>query len=364
MKNNISKKARVTGFVLLSLAAGMASAADLTSQEQLGQLLYFDTNLSDPNGQACVSCHTPVVGFVDPDSNLPVSEGVVLGMFGGRNTPSSGYAMFAPMLQQDLTGTWIGGQFWDGRATGNPALDPNSLGDPLADQALGPFTNPVEMHNPDRATVIADVAASAYAALFQKVTGIDPAAVVLTDPVAVDAAYEQVALAIGKFERTAGFAQFTSKYDAYLADCVAAVADPNVCPTGLNLDGTLNVEAQAIAAVHFTPRELEGMQLFMNLNNNNDGIPDPGEGAMCAACHVADWAVAPLAINVEPPKWMEKYVGKNTYPPVFTDFTFDNLGVPVNQEIAILKNVSAMPIDNGLGAIVGDPALNGAFKVM
>lgn len=358
MNNNSSTKIRFAGFVLSSLVAGIASAAALTDQEQLGQFLYFDTNLSEPDGQACVSCHHPSVGFVDPDSNLPVSEGVILGEFGGRNSPAAAYAMFAPMFQLDpVEGLWIGGQFWDGRATGAV------LGDPLADQALGPFLNPVEMANPDRATVIRDVAASAYAGLFEKVTKIDLAAINLADQVAVDAAYEQVALAIAAFERTAGFAPFTSKYDAYLADCVAVVADPNTCPTGNNLNGTPNAEAQAIAATHFTPRELEGMRLFMGVNDNN-GVLDPGEGAMCSACHVADWAVAPLAVAVDPPKWVEKYVGKNMYPPVFTDFTFDNLGVPVNPEIAILKNVAEMPIDNGLGAIVGDPALNGAFKVM
>ena len=33
---------------------------------------------------------------------------------------------------------FVGGNFWDGRATGE------RLGDPIAEQAQGPFVNPVE----------------------------------------------------------------------------------------------------------------------------------------------------------------------------------------------------------------------------
>ena len=44
----------------------------------------------------------------------------------------------------------IGGQFWDGRATGE------TLGDPLADQALGPFLNSVEMANGSKWEVVRD----------------------------------------------------------------------------------------------------------------------------------------------------------------------------------------------------------------
>ena len=151
--------------LLLAAYAGDVSAqTGLTPIEELGSFLYFDTNLSEPAGQACASCHEPAFGFVDPDSHLPVSEGVIPGLFGGRNSPMSAYAMYAPILDFDEgEGLWIGGQFWDGRATGDV------LDDPLADQALGPFVNPVEMNNPDKASVIADVAASSYAGLFEQV---------------------------------------------------------------------------------------------------------------------------------------------------------------------------------------------------
>jgi cytochrome c peroxidase len=234
-----------------------------------------------------------------------------------------------------VEGLWIGGQFWDSRATGD------ELGDPLADQALGPFLNPVEMANTSKAQVIADVAASHYAALFEQVWGTGS----LSD---VEAAYDQVALSIAAFERTELFGQFSSKYDHYLQACLAEGGQPNDCAMGIG-------KAAKKAGKIFTKEEWYGMQLFMGENDNN-GILDKGEGAMCAACHVAEFTADPG--NVHVPDWSPD----GFVPPVFTDFTYDNLGVPVNPEIADLAG--PQPIDLGLGPIVGDPEENGKFKVM
>lgn len=321
---------------LVLVGQGLAGP-ELTPVEELGQLLYFDENLSEPGGQSCASCHDPDFGFADPDRGLPVSEGVILGEFGGRNSPSSAYAMYAPILHFDGTeGLWIGGQFWDGRATGE------ELGDPLADQALGPFLNPVEMHNPDEATVIRDVAASDYAGLFEVVWG--PGS--LDD---VEAAYDQVALSIAAFERTSQFGKFNSKYDHYLESCLQAGGDMDDCAKGI---GDI---ATQVGEKLFTKKEWYGMQLFMG-ENDNDGTLEEGEGAMCAACHVADWTSAPE--NVIVPPWAPD----GMVPPLFTDFTFDNLGVPTNPRVAELTGNS--DVDLGLGPIVGESAENGKFKVM
>jgi cytochrome c peroxidase len=307
----------------------------LTPIERLGEFLYFDQNLSEPSGQSCASCHEPGFGFADPDRGLPVSEGVIPGLFGGRNSPSSAYAMYAPIRYFDGTeGLWIGGQFWDSRATGE------ELGDPLADQALGPFLNPVEMANPDKATVIRDVAASDYAGLFEEVWG--PGSL---DN--VDAAYDQVALSIAEFERTPLFAQFSSKYDHYLQACLAADGDPDDCAMGIG------EEAEKAGKI-FTKKEWYGMQLFMG-ENDNDGIMSKGEGAMCAACHVANFTSA--ADDVVVPSWAPAKM----VPPVFTDFTFDNLGVPKNTAYPLDPDA---PVDLGLGPVVLDSNENGKFKVM
>jgi cytochrome c peroxidase len=321
---------------VVSLAAVAATAqTSLTPIEELGEFLYFDVNLSSPPGQACASCHTPEVGFDDPDSHLPVSEGVIPGLFGGRNSPASAYAMYAPIFHFDEEeGLWIGGQFWDGRATGE------TLGDPLADQALGPFLNPVEMANASKAVVIASVQASAYADLFEQVWG--PGAFL-----DVESAYDQVALSIAAFERTWLFGRFTSQYDAYLEACLASGGEMNDCAQGVGRT------AKKVARQYFNREELRGFELFMGENDNN-GVLARGEGAMCSACHVAEWTADPG--NVVVPDWAPD----GWVPPVFTDFTFDNLGVPQNTEFPL----EGAAIDNGLGDIVGDPEENGKFKVM
>jgi cytochrome c peroxidase len=324
--------------VLLLFSQGLAKTA-LTQKEELGGFLYFDENLSQPSGQSCASCHDPDFGFVDPDSHLPVSEGVLPNRFGNRNSPSAAYAMYAPILYFDEgEGLWIGGQFWDGRATGIELLDP------LADQALGPFLNPVEMNNKHKNRVVKDVASSDYAALFEEVWG--PGSF---DN--VDEAYDNVALSIAAFERTELFAPFSSKYDYYLQACLAKGGDEDDCAKGIGN------KASKAGKKFFTGEEWYGLQLFMG-ENNNDGILEKGEGAMCSACHVADWTeIADYGLPVQVPFWAPAEM----VPPVFTDFTFDNLGVPKNTEYPLDPNA---PVDLGLGPIVEDELDNGKFKVM
>jgi cytochrome c peroxidase len=196
----------VFGAVFVLLGAGLwisvgtisAQSSLLTPIEELGKLLFFDVNLSEPAGQSCASCHDPAAGFADPDQGLPVSEGVILGRFGNRNSPSAAYAVFTPEFDLQKT---EGGQFWDGRAAN------------LTEQAKGPFLNPVEMNNPDRQTVIDKIAASSYAPLFEQVFG--PNA--FSD---VDTAYHNMATAIAAYEGTSEVNPFTSKFDAYQAGLV------------------------------------------------------------------------------------------------------------------------------------------------
>jgi cytochrome c peroxidase len=242
--------------------------------------------------------------------------------------------MYVPVRYIDEEGLYVGGQFWDSRATGEV------LGDPLADQALGPFLNPVEMANQNKVQVVNAIANSDYADLFEEVWGEGS----LDD---VEDAYDNVALSIAAFERTELFGRFSSKYDAYLQACLDMGGDPDGCAIGIG------PKAKKAGKAIFNDQEWRGLQLFMG-ENNNDGILDKNEGAMCAACHVADWT--PALANVVVPRWAPE----GMVPPVFTDFTYDNLGVPKNTEYP-LENA---PDDLGLGPIVGDDAENGKFKVM
>jgi cytochrome c peroxidase len=131
--------------------------------------------------------------------------------------------------------------------------------------------NPVEMNNPDKDHVIADIAASAYADLFEQVWGLGS----LDD---VEVAYDQMALSIAAFERTQLFGQFSSQYDAYLAACLGEGIDMDDCALGIGK------EARKVGKKYFSKEEWRGMELFMG-ENDNDGILESGEGAMCAAGH-------------------------------------------------------------------------------
>ncbi|MCJ7662584.1 MAG: hypothetical protein MUO67_25850, partial [Anaerolineales bacterium] len=142
-------------------------------------------------------------------------------------------------------------------------------------------------------------------------------------------------------------APFSSKYDAYLQACLAAGGGMDDCAQGIGK------VASEVGNKVFSKKEWYGMQLFMGENNNN-GILEAGEGAMCAACHVADWTDDPG--NVIVPAWSLD----GSIPPMFTDFTFDNLGVPKSDHPLLAGN----PVDLGLGAVVGEQEENGKFKVM
>lgn len=252
-----------SAFMLGSVS--IAGAEELTPIEQLGKSLFFDQNLSTPPGQSCAACHAPETGFTGPISlineSTVVYPGAVHARFGNRKPPTAAYGGDSPVLyfdDADEDELWIGGMFWDGRATGW------TLGDPLAEQALGPFLNNLEQNMPHAKQVIGRVAKSDYAPLFEAVYGLGS----LNNKNDLETTYERIGRAIAAYERSAEVNPFTSKYDYYLKG------------------GTLTVQ------------EANGLALF--------------EGkAQCSACHIS-----------EP--------GPKGEPPLFTDFTYDNLGIPKN----------------------------------
>lgn len=331
-----------------SLAAGLLlvteSSMALTPAENLGKKLFFDKKLSTPTGQSCAGCHLPSAGFADPDQFIPVSEGVIHGRFGGRNSPTASYAMYSPIFNFSLdAGSYVGGLFLDGRATGN------ELGDPLADQALAPFLNPVEMNNPNKRAVVKDALRSRYRRSFISQCGY----VNLSSESEVDAAYDCIAKAIGEFERTEKFAAFNSKYDYYLNNCIRlgdkSASELADCATGVGKD------AKKAGKKILSKDEWRGLQLFMK-PNDNDGNLEKNEGAACVNCHVADWTVVSDYSNkVVSPSWAPR----GAVPPVFTDFTYDNIGIPKSKHPLIAGN----PVDLGLGGFLGDSNENGKFRV-
>ena len=216
MKRN---RVYATPIVAISLAIGTGTAQALTSQEELGESIFFDISLSINGNQACAACHGPEVGFTGPESDINVGgavyEGSITGRFGNRKPPSAAYATPSPILHYTLEkannknktdALFVGGNFWDGRATGE------KLGNPAADQAQGPFLNPLEQALPDPAAVISRICGSAYTTLFTSVCGVDAC-----DAGNVKFAYDCVGLSVAAYEGSSEVNQFSSKYDAYLA---------------------------------------------------------------------------------------------------------------------------------------------------
>ncbi len=279
---------------VLLAAAGLSmlvstSLAALTPLEELGKQIYFD-RISSPDRMACADCHAPRAGWTGPVGGInqhgAVYRGAVPQRFGNRKPPSAAYATTAPLFHWDEDeGLFEGGNFWDGRATGE------KLGNPAADQAVGPFLNPVEMNNPDRLSVLKQIAGSKYAGLWKDVWGTP---VRLVGDMAIDQDYGRVGLAIAAFEASPEVNAFTSKFD-YVERGMAT----------------------------FTAEEAWGRDLFENKGG-------------CAGCHMA---------------------------PLFTDYTFDNLGTPKNPDnpFYLMDGVyldDGMPI-NPAGASWVDPGLGG-----
>jgi cytochrome c peroxidase len=183
----------------------------LSPKEHLGKLLFFDTSLSVPQGQSCAVCHGPAVGFTGPDAEVnkggAVYEGAEKGRFGNRKPPSSSYGGDSPVLHFDKKeAVWVGGMFWDGRAAGK------RLQDPLAEQAQGPFLNPLEQNIPDAKTVCEKIRNSTYVALFEQVWGKGS----LDCGKNVSVTYDRVAKSIAAYERSKEANPFTSKFDFWL----------------------------------------------------------------------------------------------------------------------------------------------------
>jgi len=121
--------------------------------ELLGKAMVYDKELSVNRNEACTFCHMPETGFTGPVSELNRTTGSYPGSvrtrYSDRKPQTHSYAPLSPVLhynpgQDDL----VGGNFWDMRATGR------RLGNPAAEQAEGPPTNPVEMGLPDIACAV------------------------------------------------------------------------------------------------------------------------------------------------------------------------------------------------------------------
>lgn len=275
----MSRKFTFISFVSLFLFSSLIIAQGLSDKEQLGKFMFFDTDLSDPSGLSCAGCHSPETGFTGESSitnnTTVVYPGAVNTRFGNRKPPTAAYGGGSPVMYHDtISGLFIGGMFWDGRATGW------ELGDPLSEQARGPFLNPNEQNLPSKEAFINIILASNYVDLFKAVYGND----VFNDSVI---AYNKAADAISAYEKSSEVNPYTSKYDYYLKKII-----------------------------ELSNEEQKGLSLF----------EDKGK---CDNCHLSKQ-------------------GSKGEPPLFTDFTYDNLGIPKNP----VYPFNTQPSDIGLGGFL------------
>jgi cytochrome c peroxidase len=271
-----------------------ASGKDSSSpKERLGKQLFFDARLSDPEGQSCSVCHAPEAGFTGAKEAInqggAVYEGAARGRFGNRKPPTSSYGGDSPVLHFDKKeNVWVGGMFWDGRATGK------KLKDPLAEQAQGPFLNPLEHNLADERAVCLKVKAAPYALLFEQVWGKGS----IDCDRNITATYDRIGRSISAYERSREANPLSSKFDHWLRK-----------------------------KVKLSDQEMQGLALF------------EGKGK-CAECHPSKRGPG----------------GKH---PLFTDFTYDNLGVPKNPK----NPFYGMPAQyNPEGAAYVDTGLGGYLK--
>src|SRR6266851_3162133 len=263
--------------------------------ELLGKLMLYDKELSVNRNEACAFCHMPEAGFTGPVSELNRTTGAYPGSvrtrFSDRKPQSHAYAPLSPVLHYNPgRGDLVGGNFWDMRATGR------RLGNPAAEQAQGPPTNPVEMGLPDIACAVYRAAQRPYRALFESVWGRQAFAIAWPgdvervcakpgpppagEPMPVHlgplergragTTFDQMAQSIASYEASAEVTAFTAKFDAVLA-----------------------------GKAQFTPQEQAGYDLFRGK-------------AQCNACH------------------RDGGPGED---PLFTDFTASNIGTPANPRL-------------------------------
>jgi len=307
------------GLEAQALAAAQSGTLDPFHQvETLGKLEIFDPNLSVNNNLACSFCHDPAAGYGNGASILSVFTGgsnpgsVPITVHGAypnnriakRNPQSYVYSPYFPPLQYNTTqGDFYGGNFWDARATGF------RLQNSAAEQGQDPPVDPEEMANPDTACVVWKLSLSKYKFFFEQVwgtgsldiawpadvakvcstpkgaaifgTNATPLSLSASERTRANQAFDEFGQAIASYEISSSVSPFTSKFDAFLANST-----------------TTPLSAQ----------EQRGYDLFRGK-------------AQCNTCHLdgrsnmATGTDTGAATNVAP---------------MFTDFTYNNLGLPRN----------------------------------
>ena len=293
-----ARRVLAVGICILGGMATLAHAqgTTLSVQAQVGQALFFDTNLSASKQMSCATCHDPTNHYAQPITNTRAVQlgGPSLASPGIRAVPTLTYKALIPPYSDNATNpdgvsanSPGGGFTWDGRA------------DTQAQQVSIPLLSSFEMDNASQAAVVAVVQNASYAALFQQAYGAD----VFSDTAT---AFTDVGLALQAFQQEdPSFNAFTSKYDYW-----ATLALSNGQP------------------VNLTAAEVRGYTVFNYTGN-------------CFACH-----------------YNGPVTGGGGA--LFTDFTYENTGAPRNPAIPANNSKFPLPTyyDFGLCTAVNPDPVN------
>ncbi|MFZ1318094.1 MAG: cytochrome c peroxidase [Candidatus Nitrotoga sp.] len=261
--------------ILMLVSFTSQAKEPLRDVQHLGKFLFQDKNLSLNRNQSCASCHN-----LRPAGGNDLASKVVPGFVDPDNV-KNGTAISKGSITS-ATGTLNTPSI--GYAAHSPSFHWsqnaglfvggqfwNGRAKDLSEQAQKPLLNPLEMAMPSEQAVVDRIKEDKrYKELFREAFGIN------LDVAKVNKVFNLATKAIGEFEKTSFFNKFTSKFDYVLA-----------------------------GKTTLTVIEEKGLKLFNGKGN-------------CAACHTSE---ATRNKNGE------------LMLPLFTDFTYDNIGLPRNVKI-------------------------------
>ncbi|MFT7629716.1 MAG: cytochrome c peroxidase [Mariniblastus sp.] len=249
----------------------------------IGQQIFFDTTLSRPPGQGCVTCHRPTAAFADP---RPVSPGAKPGKTGQRNSPSLMYAALIPGFAYDEFFTrdgeeryaWEGGLFHDGRARD------------LFDQVQQPFFDPNEMNLANESSLASRLRSGKYASDFRAWVGDD---IWVDDKRLAYHAYR----ALVEFLKEPMFRPFDARIDEFLA------GDSNALTLAEKRGLEVFKNAGLCADCHLLEPTYWTKTLLSDFGYDNLGVPsrgkkDPGLGGRTGTADEMGQFRAPSLRNI------------------------------------------------------------------
>jgi cytochrome c peroxidase len=279
----------------------------------LGKLMNYDLNMSPFRNVSCSSCHMPYAGFSGPIPSVNLTivayPGTMRFRAAKRTAQRYTYSPRFPALQYNRTQqSFLGGNFWDARATGYRLQNPD------ADQAQHPPVDMLEMGFPDTACIAFRLSRAPYRKLFEQVWGAGsfsirwpsntericntpggakvfggsatPIALSPENRTEANNIFNHWAQSISAFEDSPQVSPFSSKFDAFLAGKYTMTKD-----------------------------EMAGYQLFNGKGN-------------CNSCHLDGVSTTLKSQQTDSGTPADVQ-------PLFTCFGYANLGVPLNPRIAL-----------------------------